>query len=88
VATANAELGIVAASQVLAPGQEKEGDYWLLPASLFSPIKQDAVMLRSARDKAAANAFLRFICTQEAQEIFARYAYTTTSCMAADALIQ
>lgn len=88
VATANAELGIVAASQVLAPGEEKEGDYWLLPGSLYSPIKQDAVMLRSARDKAAANAFLRFICTQEAQEIFARYAYTTTSCMAADALIQ
>jgi ABC-type molybdate transport system substrate-binding protein len=44
-ATGNAELGFVALSQVVAPGQGFVGSYWLVPTRLYSPIRQDAVLV-------------------------------------------
>jgi molybdate transport system substrate-binding protein len=61
IASGNAELGFVALSQVTDNGQMRAGSAWIVPATLYSPIRQDAVLLNPGRDKAAARAFLDWL---------------------------
>lgn len=56
VESGNAELGFVAASQVM----DKE-DTWLVPAELHEPIAQSAVPLKAGEGNAAAEDFLAFL---------------------------
>ncbi|WP_461382653.1 molybdate ABC transporter substrate-binding protein [Devosia indica] len=56
VDSGNAELGFVAASQVLG-----KDSVWLVPADLHQPIAQGAVLLSYGADNAAALAFLDFL---------------------------
>ncbi|WP_245891869.1 MULTISPECIES: molybdate ABC transporter substrate-binding protein [Devosia] len=56
VDSGNAELGLVAASQVLG-----KDSVWLVPADLHQPIAQGAVLLSYGADNAAALAFLDFL---------------------------
>jgi molybdate transport system substrate-binding protein len=72
--TGNAELGFVALSQVIAkPG----GSRWIVSANLYTPIRQDAVLLRSGADSDAAKAFLAFLKGPEANAVIERYGYAT-----------
>ena len=61
IASGNAELGFVALSQVTDNGQMRAGSAWIVPATLYSPIRQDAVLLNPGRDKAAPRAFLDWL---------------------------
>lgn len=61
VETGNAELGFVAASQVV--GRDHS---WLVPADLHQPIRQDAVLLEGGKTNPAAIAFLEFLRSHEA----------------------
>ena len=74
VATGNAEVGIVALSQVAGHAW---GSRWLVPEDLHSPVSQDAVLLASAADNAAARAFLAFLRGPAAAAVKARYGYGT-----------
>lgn len=56
VDSANAELGFVAASQVV--GKEH---VWPVPADLYEPIRQDAVLLKTGEANPAATAFIEFL---------------------------
>jgi molybdate transport system substrate-binding protein len=56
IETGNAELGFVAASQVMG----KTG-IWRVPTELYSPIRQDAVLLMTGEDNEAAAAFMAFL---------------------------
>lgn len=61
VESGNAELGFVAASQVVGkPG------VWLVPAELFEPIRQDAVLLKSGEANPAATAYVEFLRSDKA----------------------
>jgi len=62
VATGNAELGLVAASQV-AVEEGPAGRGWVVPSSLHAPIRQDGVLLRRAEDNAAALSFLDYLAS-------------------------
>lgn len=75
VATQNAPLGFVALSQVWADGKLKEGSAWLVPASLYRPIRQDAILLNRGRDNAAAAALLQYLRGDKARAIIASYGY-------------
>jgi molybdate transport system substrate-binding protein len=76
VATGNAPLGFVALSQVLKDGKI-EGSYWIVPEKLYSPIRQDAVLLNKGRDNKAAAAFLDFLKTNKAaRDIILSYGYS------------
>ena len=75
VATGNAQLGFVAASAVLSPRAPKKGSQWDVPQKLFTPIKQDAILLNAGRDNIAAIAFLRFLKSPEARAVIERYGY-------------
>ncbi len=75
VSTGNAELGFVALSQVQKDGKLKGGSAWIVPADMYQPMAQDAVLLSSAKDSAAAKALLEFLKGEEAQAIISSYGY-------------
>jgi molybdate transport system substrate-binding protein len=68
-----AELGLVAYSQVLKEGAA--GSFWLVPQSLYQPIRQDAVLLQHGADNAAAKAFLAFLKTDAALAVIKTHGY-------------
>ncbi len=74
VETGNAELGLVALSQV---SGHDAGSRWLVPQSLHPPIEQDAVLLRRGADNPAARAFMEWLSTAEAATIIRGFGYTT-----------
>jgi molybdate transport system substrate-binding protein len=74
-ATGNAELGFVALSQVYKDGKVTEGSSWLVPANLYSPIKQGAVQLKAAKDPATARALIAYLTSKKAVEIIRCFGY-------------
>jgi molybdate transport system substrate-binding protein len=72
VYSANADLGLVAQSQV---ALHKEGSRWAVPDRLHEPIRQDAVLLRHGADNVAARAFLEFLRGPQADAVRARFGY-------------
>ncbi|WP_293855976.1 molybdate ABC transporter substrate-binding protein [uncultured Alsobacter sp.] len=70
--TANAELGFVALSQVV---NRSDGSRWLVDQTLYRPIRQDAVLLKTGAESDAAKAFLAFLKGPEAKAVIARYGY-------------
>ncbi len=74
-ATGNAELAFIALSQITKEGKVTEGSWWPVPADLYSPIKQSAVQLSSAKDKAAAQAFLTYLKSEKALAIIRSFGY-------------
>jgi molybdate transport system substrate-binding protein len=75
VATGNAELGFVALSQVAVPGKPATGSYWLVPASLYGEIRQDAVLLKPGEKSAAAAALLAYLKSAPAKSVIEAYGY-------------
>ena len=74
VKSGNAELGFVAYSQVKRPNQPVAGSFWEAPQALYTPIEQQAVLLK---DNEAARAFLAFVRSEGALKIIHEYAYDT-----------
>ncbi|HSD39084.1 MAG TPA: molybdate ABC transporter substrate-binding protein [Rhodocyclaceae bacterium] len=75
VATGNAEIGFVALSQIAAPGKAVEGSAWIVPANLYSPILQDAVLLKKGEANPAAAALLKFLKGDKARAVIKAYGY-------------
>ena len=75
VASGNAELGFVALSYVLSPRNETEGSGWDVPAELYAPVRQDAVLLKRAAENPAARSFLDFLRSTEVKALTETYGY-------------
>lgn len=75
VSTGNAELGFVALSQVFKDGGIKSGSGWIVPSNLHSPIRQDGVILRGAKDNPAALALMKFLKGDKAKALIRAYGY-------------
>ncbi len=75
VHTGNADIGFVALSQVLENGELKGGSVWRVPSSHHSPIRQDAVLLKTGADSEAAKALLTFLQSDTAERIIQGYGY-------------
>lgn len=75
VSTGNAELGFVALSQVYEGGKLKSGSVWIVPDSLHSPIRQDAVLLTRGKDKPAARQLMAFLKTDKARAVIRSFGY-------------
>lgn len=75
VSTANADLGLVALSQVYKNGQLSEGSAWIVPSNLYQPLFQDAVLLAKGKDSPAALALLKYMRTPAVQQIIQSYGY-------------
>lgn len=68
-----ADGGIVAYSLALAPNLEARGRFALIPEEWHSPLRQRMVLARDAGD--TARAFYRFVLTDAARGILARYGF-------------
>lgn len=75
VFTGNAELGFVALSQVMKDGKIPAGSAWVVPGTLHSPIRQDAVLLSTGKDNAAAKALLNYLKSDKVKKIIRSYGY-------------
>jgi molybdate transport system substrate-binding protein len=75
VATGNAALGFVALSQVMEDGRIAKGSAWVVPASLHTPIRQDAVVLAAGKGNAAAAALAAYLRGDKARAIMRSYGY-------------
>ena len=73
VDTRNAEVGFVALSQLFG---NDAGTRWLVPKDLYSPIRQDAVLLKKGENDEAAKAFLAFLKSPEARAIIEKFGYS------------
>lgn len=71
VASGNAELGFVAYSQV----QQGQGSLWLVPESLHTPLRQDAVLLGHGLRNSAAKSFMEFLRRTHAMAIIRAHGY-------------
>lgn len=74
-ASGNAQLGFVAMSQVYLDGKLQSGSAWIVPATLYTPLRQDAALLKHGSDNPAAQALLRFLRTDKARALIARFGY-------------
>lgn len=74
-ATGNAELGFVALSQVYVDGKLTSGSMWQVPATLYSPIRQDAVILSKGSGKPAAQALVTYLKGAKARAVIQSYGY-------------
>ena len=75
VKSGNALMGFVALSQVMKEGKISEGSAWVLPANLYQPIRQDAIVLDKGRGKPAAEALMRFLKSERAQHVIRSFGY-------------
>jgi molybdate transport system substrate-binding protein len=75
VASGNAVLGFIALSQVAEDGRIARGSGWLVPAHLYSPLRQDAVLLNAGASNPVAAAFLLYLRGNAARAILRRAGY-------------
>lgn len=75
VSTGNAELGFVALSQVSRDGRFTSGSGWIVPESMHSPIRQDAVILLKGAANPAARALADYLKSDKAKGIIRAYGY-------------
>jgi molybdate transport system substrate-binding protein len=75
VQSGNAQVGLVALSLAVSPAM-KDGKRWEVPADAYPPIEQGAVVLRSAKDKSAARAFLDFVQSAAGRGTLKRYGFS------------
>lgn len=73
VDTRNAEAGFVALAQLYGV---TAGTRWEVPPTLYAPIRQDAVLLKTGADSEASKAFLEFLKGPEARAIIERFGYS------------
>jgi molybdate transport system substrate-binding protein len=74
VQSGNAQAGIIALSLAISPGM-REGKIWEIPAEMYPPIQQGAVVLKSAKSKNAARAFLEFVGSPAGRKILEKHGF-------------
>ena len=73
--TGNAEIGFVALSQVYKDGRITEGSAWIVPASLYPPIRQDAVVLKQGDGRPAVLGLMKYLRSEPARTVIQGYGY-------------
>lgn len=77
VESGQAELGFIAWSQACKDGKLTGGSVWMVPGDLYSPIMQDAVILKAGAEDANAQAFVDYLKNSpRAKAIITGYGYT------------
>ncbi len=75
VSTENAQLGFVALSQISRDGRITQGSAWVVPQRLYTPLKQDAVLLNPGKGNVAAQALLKYLQSDTAKAIIQSHGY-------------
>jgi molybdate transport system substrate-binding protein len=72
-----AQMGFIATSAIEVPGSAPKGSRYDVPQSMFTPIRQDAVLLKAGESSEAAVAFLDYLKSDKAKAIIASFGYGT-----------
>lgn len=75
VESGNAELGFVALSQVIKDGKIGSGSGWIVNPKLYTPIRQDAIVLTKGQGKPAATALMKFLKGDKAKAVIKSFGY-------------
>lgn len=75
VSSSNAELGFVALSQVTKGGEITEGSAWHVPDDFYSPINQDAILLKTGENNEAAKALYAYLKSDGVQAMIQSFGY-------------
>jgi len=75
VSTGNAQLGLVAMSQVLDPKNRQTSCYWEVPASYHQSLEQHLVVLKKGTRNTAVSDFVNFIKSARVKKIIAANGY-------------
>jgi molybdate transport system substrate-binding protein len=75
VESGNADVGILALSLALSPALYAEGQFNSIPANLYTPIQQEAVILRAAANPEGAGQFLDYIKMKTTVAVLERYGF-------------
>src|SRR6267142_1581522 len=74
VQSGNAQAGIIALSLAISPPM-KDGKSWQVPAEMHPAIEQAAIVLKSAKNKDAARAFLEFVKSKEGRATLEKFGF-------------
>jgi molybdate transport system substrate-binding protein len=74
VQSGNAQAGIVAMSLAVSPVM-RAGKRWEIPADMHPALAQGAVLLKDAKNKDAARAFLEFVKSESGHAVLANYGF-------------
>ena len=69
----NLDLGFVSKADFLS--NNENGQTWEIPQNLYSPIKQDAILLKNGEQKNNAILFLKFLSSERTKEDLKRFGY-------------
>ena len=75
VASGNAAMGFVALSQVFENGKIRDGSAWIVPAGMYQPIKQDAIILNAGRGNVAAVSLMTYLQGDQARAVMRSFGY-------------
>jgi len=84
VQSGSAQVGIVALSLAVSPGM-RDGKRWEIPADMHPAIEQAAIILRNAKNKSQARAFLQFIKSADGRATLEKFGFTIPEVNAPDA---
>jgi molybdate transport system substrate-binding protein len=74
VQSGNAQAGIVAKSLAVSPAM-RDGKRWEIPLDMHPALEQGAIVLKDAKNKDAARAFLEFVKSAAGLTILAKYGF-------------
>jgi len=74
VQSGSAQAGIVAMSLAVSPAM-RDGKRWDIPAEMHPALEQGAIVLKDAKNKGSAQAFLEFVKSASSRAIFAKYGF-------------
>ena len=72
-----AQMGFIATSAIEVPGSAAKGSRYDVPQAMFTPIRQDAILLTAGEENKAAIAFLDYLKGDKARTIIASFGYGT-----------
>ncbi len=75
VDTGNADAGFVALSAVLSPGLAGRGRWTEVPADLYEPLTQVAVITTRGSGNPQSSRYIAFLCGDSARRILAKFGY-------------
>jgi molybdate transport system substrate-binding protein len=78
VESGNAQAGIIALSLALSPAMQN-GKRWEIPADMYPPLRQAAVVLSVSTNKSPARDFLDYITSADGQKVLAKYGFARPS---------
>ena len=69
----NLDIGFISKADFLS--NNKKGKIWEIPHHLYSPIKQDAILLKNGEKKKNAMLFLKFLSSKRTKEKLKKFGY-------------